>query len=331
MRARRVSAAKSDAFKLTRRGQVLWRDEEIARLEAGEDLLKPQSSCSADEHMSGPDKEKVQERLNTWIAEMIGERLKPLVEMAAAKDMTGLARGIAFRLSESLGVLRREAVAEEMRSLDQPARAQLRGYGVRFGAFNIYFPALLKPASSRAGADLVAAEERRRRAASTPPTRRTLPRPGLTSLLVDPALPEAYYRVAGFHPCGMRAVRIDMLERLADLIRAAGGVAPGPGQLQSAAQGRDGRRRLQGDARHDVDPGLLLVRRGRGAAEAGLPHGAGAASRRAAETKPAGEARPRKGGTGDGQAALARRPTAAAAVRRRPALQPSRSAGETSG
>jgi ATP-dependent RNA helicase SUPV3L1/SUV3 len=47
----------------------------------------------------------------------------------------------------------------------------------------------------------------------------TLPRPGLTSLLVDKALPPAFYRVAGFHPCGVRAVRIDMLERLADLIR----------------------------------------------------------------------------------------------------------------
>jgi ATP-dependent RNA helicase SUPV3L1/SUV3 len=37
-------------------------------------------------------------------------------------------------------VLRRESVTEEMRALDQPARAQLRKYGVRFGAFNIYFP-----------------------------------------------------------------------------------------------------------------------------------------------------------------------------------------------
>ena len=90
----------------------------------------------------------MQERLNTWIAELIGERLKALAEVDAAQDIAGLARGIAFRLKENLGVLRRESVAEEIRSLDQPARAQLRKYGVRFGAFNIYFPTLLKPASS---------------------------------------------------------------------------------------------------------------------------------------------------------------------------------------
>ena len=42
-------------------------------------------------------------------------------------------------------------MAEEIRSLDQPARAQLRKYGVRFGAFNIYFPIMLKPACGGTG------------------------------------------------------------------------------------------------------------------------------------------------------------------------------------
>ena len=36
----------------------------------------------------------------------------------------------------------------------------------------------------------------------------------------DQALPEPYWRAAGFHVAGNRAVRIDMLERLSDLIRA---------------------------------------------------------------------------------------------------------------
>ncbi|HEX5959182.1 MAG TPA: helicase-related protein [Hyphomicrobiaceae bacterium] len=218
MRARRVSAAKNDAFRLTPRGQILWRDEEIGRLEAGEDLLKPSAVLMADEAMSAGDREKVQERLSGWIGEIIGERLKPLVDLAAAKDIAGLARGIAFRLSENLGVLRREAVSEEVRALDQPARAQLRGYGVRFGAFNIYFPALLKPAAVELALTLWLLKHGEQNGIDpvNPPT---LPRAGLTSIVVDKALPPAFYRVAGFHPCGGRAVRIDMLERLADLIR----------------------------------------------------------------------------------------------------------------
>ena len=49
-------------------------------------------------------------------------------------------------------------------------------------------------------------------------------------------MPEPYWRAAGFHVAGTRAVRIDMLERLSDLIRARiayrsaeGGVAPPSG------------------------------------------------------------------------------------------------------
>jgi ATP-dependent RNA helicase SUPV3L1/SUV3 len=218
MRVRRVVSAKSDALKLSRNGRVLWREEEIAYLEAGEDPLKPVVVILSDEHLSAPDKARVQERLNAWVAELIGERLKPLVEIDAAQDIAGLARGIAFRLKENFGVLRRETVAEEIRSLDQPARAQLRKYGVRFGAFNIYFPALLKPACSELAAILWVLKrgaEHGLDIAALP----ELPRPGLTSLAVPATALEAFYRVAGFHVCGPRAVRVDMLERLADLIR----------------------------------------------------------------------------------------------------------------
>ena len=45
------------------------------------------------------------------------------------------------------------------------------------------------------------------------------PRAGLTSAAADAAIPEAFYRTYGFHVCGPRAVRLDILERLADLIR----------------------------------------------------------------------------------------------------------------
>ncbi len=218
MRARRVSSAKNDAFKLTRQARVHWRDEEIARLEPGEDPLKPTVVLLCDEHLSGPDKEKVQQRLDTWIAEIIGERLKPLAELKNADDVTGLARGIAFRLIENFGALKRETIAEDMRQLDQPSRGQLRKYGVRFGAFNIYLPPLLKPAP----AELILTLWSLKNAVAAgldPEKLPEPPRPGLTSASANPAIPEAFYRAAGYHLCGPRAVRMDMLERLADQIR----------------------------------------------------------------------------------------------------------------
>ena len=218
MRVRRVAAAQPDALSVNRRGRILWREEEIGQLEATDDPLKPSVSLLADEYLSGPDREKVQARLEAWLTQTIAERLKPLVDIGNAEDIAGLARGIAFRLRENLGVLKRETVAEEIKSLDQNARAQLRKYGVRFGAFNIYFPILLKPAA----AELILTLWSLKNAAAhglAPDTLPEAPRAGLTSFNPDPATPEAFYRAYGYHVCGPRAVRLDMLERLADLIR----------------------------------------------------------------------------------------------------------------
>lgn len=214
MRARRVAAGQNDAFKLTRTGVIVWRDDEIAKLERSEDPLQPGLSLLADENMSEADREKVQARLKTWLDDMIGEKLKPLVDMSKTGDLQGLARGIAFQLKENLGALKRETVADDVNALDQAARAELRKYGLRFGAFNIFFPIMLKPAAADLAATLWLLK--------TGPTANgapQLPRPGLTSVATDPTVPEALYRAHGFHVCGPRSVRLDILERLADLIR----------------------------------------------------------------------------------------------------------------
>ena len=55
---------------------------------------------------------------------------------------------------------------------------------------------------------------------------------GRTSIPVDKDTPKALYRMSGYRICGERAVRVDILERLADLIRPAlswrEGVSPKP-------------------------------------------------------------------------------------------------------
>ena len=218
LRARRVSAAKSDAFRLTRRGRVLWKDEEIAYIEVTDDPLKPSLTLLTDEHLSAPDRDKIEARLQTWLSKSIADKLKPLVEIGKAEDISGLARGIGFRLRENFGILKRETVADEIKSLDQTARAQLRKYGVRFGAFNIYIPLLLKPAAAELALTLWSLQN----ASAMDMSLEALPEPpraGLTSFAPDQAAPEPFYRACGYHVCGSRAVRLDMLERLADLIR----------------------------------------------------------------------------------------------------------------
>ena len=218
MRARRVAAAPNDAFKLTRDARILWRDDEIAALEASDDPLAPSVTLVVDENLGEADREKVLLRLQTWLKDTVAEKLKPLADMSAASDLQGLARGIAFRLKENFGVLKRESVADEINALDQAARADLRKYGLRFGAFNIFFPVMLKPAAGDLAATLWLLKNPQPPAAEGTVAPQ-LPRPGLTSVAADPLLPEALYRANGFHVCGPRAVRLDILERLADLIR----------------------------------------------------------------------------------------------------------------
>src|SRR5690606_19216967 len=159
-----------------------------------------------------------QARLDAWRDEIIAERLKPLVDIAKAEDVTGLARGIAFRLTEGFGTLKRELVADMMKHLDQKARAELRRFGIRFGAFNIYFPALLKPAPAELSATLWALKHGSEHGLSLDALPE-MPRAGLTSAPANPDVPDALYRAHGFHVCGPRSIRIDILERLADLIR----------------------------------------------------------------------------------------------------------------
>ncbi len=158
-------------------------------------------------------------RLEAWLQAELHGKLKPLILLSEASDLSGLARGLAYQLTENLGVLRRDAASEQIKALDQAARAQLRKYGVRFGAFNVYIPALLKPAAADLLLLLWSLHSGRDHGldAEALPAR---PQQGLTSVEAGTLIPEPYWRAAGFHVAGSRAVRIDMLERLSDLIRA---------------------------------------------------------------------------------------------------------------
>jgi|GEM_PF-313345 len=240
-RADRLTAAPDTAFTLSREGQIFWENSEVGRISFGDDPLQPGFSLNSDEHLAASDKENITKRIETWLTHYVDVRLKPLVEIAKAEDVTGLARGIAFQLRENFGILKRDIVADDIKALDQEGRAQLRKYGVRFGAHNIYFPLLLKPAA----ADLLLLFWLLKHGAAHNLTIASIadaPRQGLTSVLKNPALPDAFYRAAGFNVCGPRAVRIDMLERLADIIRpltawkpAEAGAEPPPGAAGGGA------------------------------------------------------------------------------------------------
>ncbi len=217
-KAEHLVTSRDNAFTLSRTGNILFENELIGRLERTDNILAPAPHLFSDEHLPPADKKRIIKRLTDWITTLVGETLKPLVDLQTAQDITGLSRGIAFQLVENFGSLKRADIAGELRQLDQPARKQLRKYGVRFGAFNIFIPALLKPAAAEMLLLLWALHDRSADHIE-PYDLPEPPRAGLTSDVADRKLPEQYYRTAGFQPCGPRVVRMDMLERLDQQIR----------------------------------------------------------------------------------------------------------------
>ncbi len=217
-RADKVSKAPNDDVVLSSDGTLRWLGQPVGKLLAGEDALTPRVHLLADEQLTGPARDKVQARLDLWVSAHIGTLLKPLIDLKTAADLEGLARGVAFRMVEALGTLERAEVSDDVKALDQTQRAVMRKYGVRFGAYHIYVPALLKPAPAALVAQLWALKH------GTPDMAGLAELPqlsasGRTSIKVDPAFERTLYRLVGFRVAGERAVRLDILERLADIIR----------------------------------------------------------------------------------------------------------------
>ncbi|MGE0565532.1 MAG: helicase, partial [Pseudolabrys sp.] len=219
-RATRLSQAPNEQIVLANDGAVRWNGDIVGKLVAGDDTLRPRVCIVADEHLTGPPRELVQTRLDLWLKTYVERLLAPLFSLSAAEDVTGIARGIAFQLVEALGVLERQKVAAEVKGLDQPARATLRKYGVRFGAYHIYLPLLLKPAPRSLATQLWALKNERPDVQGVDDLLH-LAASGRTSIPVGKDAAKPLYRTAGYRVCGERAVRVDILERLADLIRPA--------------------------------------------------------------------------------------------------------------
>lgn len=137
-RAARLHASGNGDLALSSDGLVRWLGEPVARLSAGDNIMKPRVILLADEQLSGNARDHALARIERFVNHQIATVLKPLDDISRAEDLQGLAKGLAFQLVENLGVLFRRDVAEDVKSLDQDARASMRRYGVRFGAYHVF-------------------------------------------------------------------------------------------------------------------------------------------------------------------------------------------------
>nr|WP_217358969.1 DEAD/DEAH box helicase [Ruegeria arenilitoris] len=213
LRADRFYNAPDTEIDFTDQGGLMWGEYAVGKLVAGAEPLKPMVEVFVDE-AAGPDVEqKVQRRLQHFIDRKVAALFEPLLNLSRDEELSGLAKGFAFRMVEALGVLPRAGVAQEVKDLDQDARGALRKHGIRFGQFTIFMPLLLKPAPTRLRLVLWALAQGLQEFPDAPP-------PGLVTVPVAKDAPQGYDTMCGYRDAGERSIRIDMLERLADMLRA---------------------------------------------------------------------------------------------------------------
>jgi ATP-dependent RNA helicase SUPV3L1/SUV3 len=237
-RAARLHAGANGDFAIGNDGTIRWNGEPVGKLTKGDHIMKPKVIILADDQIAENVRDLVIARIERFINHHIATVLKPLDELSRADDIEGLGRGLAFQIVEALGVLFRRDVHETVKSIDQSERGILRRYGIRFGAYHIFMPALLKPAPAELITLLWAISNDGFEKAGFGEVIAGLAA-GRTSMQTDQSFEREFYRLAGFRFLGKRAVRIDILERLADLIRPALSWNPGDGPRPEA--GYDGK------------------------------------------------------------------------------------------
>jgi len=213
LRADRFYNAPDTELDYTEQGGLMWGSQAVGKLSRGDDAMKPRVEVFVDDEAGAEVSEKVARRLQHFVDRKVAALFEPLFSMQKDEGLTGLARGFAFRLVEAMGIIARDSVAQEVKDLDQEARGLLRKHGVRFGQFTIFLPALLKPAPTRLRLLLRSLSEGRDEFPEAPP-------PGLVTIPVIAGIEPEIYTMSGYRPAGERAIRIDMLERLADQLRA---------------------------------------------------------------------------------------------------------------
>lgn len=217
-----LSKAPDAEFELTLSGtlpaRILWRGARVARLTPGRDALSP--ALTLDRALGGlepHERERVGARLGEWLASQIEGRLKPLATIADAAgrdDVSAASRGLSVQLMGALGVLARGDAAALLATMEDADRRLLRRAGVVIGVTHLFVPALLRPEPTRWRLALWALARGLDRLPDLPP-------PGLTSVPAEGGVPPGFYETAGFGVFGGRAVRLDMVERLAQAMHKA--------------------------------------------------------------------------------------------------------------
>jgi ATP-dependent RNA helicase SUPV3L1/SUV3 len=212
--ARRVTLleqAEDREIALTPIGEIAWKGAPVARLAPGSHALRPRVAALDSDLLLSGEAERVRKAACAWLDREL-TRVFPMAAALRDGALTGPARGLAFQLAEALMPLERSGLEPLLADVSRADAARLRRLGVVAGTAWVFLRELTKPRAVALRAALWRAEHSVWGALPLPP-------PGRVSLAVDSGADLSagadYWRAIGYPVVGPRAIRVDMLDRLA--------------------------------------------------------------------------------------------------------------------
>jgi len=187
--------------------KIYWGKFPIAKLITGKDYLNPDIFLIVDDILENGDKHRLSEFIKIWVKEKINLVLKSLIDLRNLKESNSSIKALAYQLYENNGVIKREMVAEYLKTLGQEERKILRDLGVKFGRYHIFLFRLLKPEAVSLRT-LLWKNFNQKDFGLTPPTF------GLNFLIDKNIKNKNFMLLCGFENFDNFYVRIDILERL---------------------------------------------------------------------------------------------------------------------
>ena len=180
--------------------------EEVARVAKGADALSPAfEATNMPAALSLADIEK-------WWPQYLAETVEDLVKLDQGEDISGPALEIAKKLKESLGIIPRHEIEDLIGQLDEEGRKSLRARKVKLGPILVFVYTLNKPVAVRLRALLWSLH-------NDSPLPAKVPADGIVSAVIaEQDINHDFFRSIGYPVYGNRAIRIDMLDRVINLI-----------------------------------------------------------------------------------------------------------------
>lgn len=206
---------KTSQLKLQEDGQVTFQPDAtnpmagdvVARVVKGADALSPEfEAINIPEPLTLEDIKK-------WWPQYLEETVEDLVKLDQGEDISGPALEIARKLKAALGVVPRGDIEELIGQLDEESRRALRARKVKLGPILVFLYTLNKPAAVRLRALLWSLYNDK-------PLPAKVPGDGIVSVTIpeNEEINHDFYRAISYPVYGNRTVRIDMLDRVINLI-----------------------------------------------------------------------------------------------------------------